>query len=179
MFRRQSKVLKILQLICLIRTVKMIYLFTLQELQQDDILSELNLKHQRTAKDQIRRMMRILLQEKKKSKTFFVKYYRVRFNPICLNDNSSHSFIFILRFQQDAFINRKVKETRKRSRLTKAFNSNSSNILQSFTKPPRNATEKQSQELVKPISNLLNQVVYFHQPTVFLIQAFWKIFYSF
>ena len=75
----------------------------------------------------------------------------------------------MFRFQQDAFINRKVKETRKRSRLTKAFNSNSSNILQSFTKPPRNATEKQSQELVKPISNLLNQVVYFHQPTVFLI----------
>ena len=91
-----------------------------------------------------------------------------------LNDNSTYGFIFILRFQQDAFINRKVKETRKRSRLTKAFNSNSSNILQSFTKPPRNATEKQSQELVKPISNLLNQVVYFHQPTVFLILPFGK-----
>ena len=64
------------------------------------------------------------------------------------------------RYQQDAFINRKVKENRKRSRLTKAFSSNSATILQSFKADAnsRNQVERQSSELVKPISSLLNQV---------------------
>ena len=63
-----------------------------------------------------------------------------------------------LSFQQDAFINRKVKETRKRSRLTNAFSSKSANILQNFNKSSRNLIEKQCSDLVKPISNLLAQV---------------------
>ena len=69
------------------------------------------------------------------------------------NNNS-----FVYSFQQDAFINRKVKETRRRSRMSNAISSNSANILQTLKKSSRKLIEKQSNDLVKPISNLLSEV---------------------
>lgn len=91
----------------------------------------------------------------------FSKRYQNKPNKIELiqvHKNILYTHLYIYSFQQDAFINRKVKETRRRSRMTNAISSNSANILQSFKKSSRTLIEKQSSDLVKPISNLLSQV---------------------
>ena len=63
--------------------------------------------------------------------------------------------------------------------MTNAISSNSANILQSFKKSSRTLIEKQSSDLVKPISNLLSQVKHgscYYSEVVIDISA--RIFYK-
>ena len=140
----------------------MIYLYILQERLLVGFLTEVIRKHLPTKTNYNLMTIFIALGDTPTSelntfsKSCEITLYKIIIYKELIHAHNNNSFVYS--FQQDAFINRKVKETRRRSRMSNAISSNSANILQTLKKSSRKLIEKQSNDLVKPISNLLSEV---------------------